>query len=228
MNPLLIVAAVGLIAALIPRKKQAQPVGSTLNLPIGINTGFPAPPVQVNITESPSGGSANSPSTAASGVPNFAPQTVSQQPAKTIPQATPATQIPSFYNTFSPWEQDHSSIPDIQPVAIPSASVSGCGCGGSCGGCKKGSSTSCSSARAVASSDCLAPSTMEQIKNTMPSVFHMWANNVSSQKFGMFAALQASYMLTPGNSENDSQSQAPASLFLDGGLGIGNRAASGY
>jgi hypothetical protein len=230
MNPLLVILGVAALTALIPRKKRLpQPTGSPLALPIGINTGFPAPPVQVNITSSPVGGSANSPSTAASGVPNFAPQTVAQQLAKTTPPPTSATQMPSFYNTFSPWESDHSSIPDIEPYAVPMSPPScghGCGCGGSCK--KTGASTSCSSARAVASSDCLAPAAIEQIKNTPPSVFHMWANNVSSQKFGMFAALQATRIFAPSQSEHDSQGQSPASPFLDGGLGIGNRASAGY
>lgn len=231
MPPVLVAAGIAaIIAWLLSGGKQYNKLiaypQSPWNTQQGIVTGFPSPPVQTSVPTSGigDGTTANAPATASSGVPNYAPQTAFQAPAPISPPNNP---LPGFYETYSPHAYDDSSQNSIDVMVPHRMKKSSCGCGGGCGS-NGGSSTSCTSAKlAGRDSDCLAPSKDAQYLNTDPNIFRMWADNIQSQKYGMFAAHQLALTMTPGNSETGAPND-PASPFLDGGLGIGNRASYGY
>jgi hypothetical protein len=233
MNPLLVVVTLGSIIAYLVKQGKGNPntaivVPTPLNSPIGITTGFPSPLVTADPTQPTSSGTqANNPSTSGSGVPNSAPQTLSIAQANTQPIPSAAAQVPSFYDTFSPFSNDmYSAQPPIAPV-VPfrvsdNGSGGGCGCGGGCSSKRKGPSTSCSSTRATASNDCMAPSSVAMLKNTPPRVLSEWAANVASTKFGIFSSNLNVISNQEANNENgNGQGKSPASPFLDG-IGIGN------
>jgi hypothetical protein len=169
MPPFLVALGIAGLYFLIP-KKQRVGAGTVSVFPVGQNN-YGSPPAVTSGQVNPSGPSTNTPSTAASGLPNTTIQT--NKVVNSVQRTPPAN---NFY-------YPGTLQPPFSPTDVPTFSPAGeCGCGGSCGGCGSGGNGSdcgVSQSRAT-SSGCLVPSAASNITKQNAPLFNRWFANVAS------------------------------------------------